>query len=498
MKRQLTSFTLSIFCTLNLQALPIDWHGSFGVDTTSIDNYRRIESLVDNSNFGNANGRGTQEIPLALGKNPNANWQSYIFQLEPTIIINDAATVKAELTSGYARGGLVGDDNSQAQEPGFGNALYSYNFSSGSDSIVLNKLYMEIYSDTATYVIGRHDADYGLGAVVNSGSGLWDRLSFTRDGITVKIKIGNFNIEPFWSRAGSNGSLTKSTRTKEIGFALKYDNIEQDVGFGVLHSNKKSAASAQNFRSGTDEDLPDPDGDYGFYTPLGKTNVKLTSLFFRKKFRTFDFGLEIPLIGGEIGNAFDDKTKYKAKAILFESSYKVNQSFTLNLYAGKVDGDSGSGSNFEAMYLNPNYHIANLLFRYNLRAVSRPTGTNARNVYDSYIHNATFLKFGMTYQTGRWFWDTAVIWAKAQQVAKAGKFAYNHLTNKRFLANFSQKDDLGYEVDVNFNYQWNNEISIRGAFGYLETGGYFGYTNSDSENVVDSSFVVQLNTAVTF
>ena len=87
------------------QALPIDWHGSFGVDSTILGNFRRIKSKVDNS----AINTGTQEVSLDNGSKSSASWQSYVFKLSPTMVINDAATFFGELTTGYANGGYLGD-----------------------------------------------------------------------------------------------------------------------------------------------------------------------------------------------------------------------------------------------------------------------------------------------------------------------------------------------------------------------------------------------------
>ncbi len=474
-------------------ALPIDWHGVLGFDTTSIDNYRRLEKEVDGSQLGDVSGRrGTQEVPLGAGNHVNANWQSSLFRLEPTLIINDAATIGGELSFGYGRGRFLGDDNSQSLESGFGNALYPYHFSGGSEVLALDKLYVELYSDVATYVLGRHSAHYGLGAVVNGGEGAWDRFAFMRDGITAKVKIGGFGLEAFWSRPGRGNSLTKATRTREIGVALVYQNIEQDLSFGLLHSAKQSAPFSLGY------DLTS-DTDENFWS-IGKTDTKLIDLFLRKKFGPLQLGVEVPIMSGRIGTLLnqDDPAvsdvHYKAKAVIFESDFEVNDQLKLGLDAGSVSGGDGLGTQFSAMYLNPNYQIANLLFRYNLRAIGNSNG----NVYDSYVHNATYLKFGLTYETGNWIWDAALIWAKAQEVAQAGQSAYNHLTNKRFEANYTQEKDLGQEFDINFRYLWNSEISLGGAFGYLFTGDYFAYTNSESPNSVGNSFVAQLNTAITF
>ncbi len=496
-----------LFSSFSTLAMPIDWHGVLGFDTTSIDNYRRIEKEVDDSQSGNANGRGTQEVPLGAGNHTNANWQSALFRLEPTLIINDAATIGGEFSLGYARGRFLGDNNSQTLERGFGDALYPYQFSSGGETLALDKLFVELYSDVATYVLGRHSAHYGLGAVVNSGEGSWDRFSFTRDGISAKVKIGGIGIEAFWSRQGRENSLSKATRTREMGVAVVYQNVERDLSFGLLHSVKQSAPFALDYDLTGDIPIPGSsgsvDGEQAFAS-VGQTDTKLIDLFFRKKFGPLQLGVEIPIMSGHIGTLLNpdnptvSSVHYKAKAIIFESDLELNEQFKLGLDGGSVSGGDGSGTHFSAMYLNPNYQIANLLFRYNLRAIGNPDRPYPRSVYDSYIHNATYLKLGLTYETGSWIWDAALIWARANEVANAGEFAYNHSTSKRFEANYGQSKNLGQEFDVNFRYLWNSEISVGGAFGLLFTGDYFAYTNSDTPNSVSNSFVAQLNTAITF
>ena len=165
-----TLIALTLITPITVWSLPIDWHGAFGVDSTLIDNYRRIEAVSDNS--GTA---GTQEVPLAPGAHANASWQSYVFRLNPVIIVNDSASLKGEISSGYNRGGTLGEDstrNDPNSANNFGNSLYYYNQSTGNNSLVMNKFYMELYSDTATYQIGRHSFHWGLGALMNAGDKL--------------------------------------------------------------------------------------------------------------------------------------------------------------------------------------------------------------------------------------------------------------------------------------------------------------------------------------
>ena len=494
-------FLLTLVCTLSLvpptpSATPIDWSGALGFDSTNISNYRRLNKGVDNSDGGAAGNGGTQELSLVPDGDPDANWQSSLFRLSPTLIVNDSASIKGEWSSGYARGGFFGSENSQSLQPGLGNALYLHNFSSGNNAIILNKLYAELYSDTATYIVGRHSKHYGLGALLNNGQKTRDRFSSIYDGLTIQIKIGNFNLEPFWSRQGSKGSLTKSTRTKEMGFSLVYDNLERDLMFGILYSTKKSSPHASDYRD-LSGDLGENENDEENYLSIGEAKVKLTDLFIQKKWGPFTVALEVPIIRGNLGRG-DNYKNYEGRAFIFESSYALNHNLRLSFHAGRISGHNGSRSEYGAIYLNPNYQIANLLFRYNLRAISDSHSPESKNVYDSYLHNSTYFKWGLTYQINSWIWDAALIWAKAEEVAQAGKWAYNHLSHKRFPSQFNQESDLGYELDLNFRYLWNDKVSLGGALGYLVTGNYFAYTNTAQQNDVTNSFVLQFNTSLTF
>ncbi len=451
-----------------------------------IDSYRRIESQTFAGNTA-----GTQEIELGNGTN-NANFQSYIFRLQPNIVINDSATVKAELSSGYARGGFVGDNSTLSQQSGVANQLYPLNFSQGNDELVVNQLYAELYSDTATYVIGRQPQHFGLGAVVDSGEDTWDRFSYLRDGITVKIKLGNFKLEPFWTRVSRGSSLTKGTRVKDYGASLSYDSVERDLSFGILYSKKQTTnASAGGYTTTVDSG----NSVTSQVTSLGPTDVKMTDLYLRKSFGDFTIAAEVPILSGEIGNVFGSATSYKGQAIIIEADYDFSNSWDLGVNFGKVNGDDGADNSFDAMYLNPNYQVANLLFRYNLRGIA----DNANyNVFDSYINNATYLKLHAKYSTEKWRWNMGLIYAKADEVAIAGTRSYNHLRNETFTANFDQSDDLGIEIDSSFEYLWNAEITVEGQVGYLLAGDYFAFNNTATENVVNDSYILQLRTSIRF
>ena len=483
---------LIIFPTISW-AVPIDWHGTFGVDTTLVNNYTRIEepSTPDGRQPRNP---GTQEIPLAEDGESGASWQSYLFKLTPVIIVNDAATFKGEISSGYARGGRLGDGMAQSRNLGMGNALYPHNFSDSDNALILNKFFVELYADTATYKIGRHHSHFGLGAVVNAGEEPWDRFSSVRDGITLDIRLGNFFLSPYWAQISD--TLSEETNIKEYGIQMNYKNIAQDVSFGILYNRKTNANFHSLMKTGINDNYDEEDKE--MLDSIGGADVTITDFYFQKKLRDFQFSLEIPLVSGTLGHLFGNnggEINYTAKAIIFESSYQFNPKWSLYVNAGQVSGDSGANGQFEAMYLNPNYQIANLLFRYNRTAVSNKN----LNIYDSYLTNTRYFKIAGEHSTQKWTWNWAVIQAWAMESAKVGQRSFNHRTNKRFDAKQSQNDDLGLEFDVNFKYRWNSAISISGSFGYLLSGAHWEFTNDpEINNNTQNSYALQLQTAVTF
>lgn len=470
-----------------VNAVPIDWHGAFGVDTTSIYNYRKIKVKSTNAVTG-----GSQEVDLGSGGKSTASYESYLFHLNPQMIINDSVTFKGEITTGYGRGGRLGDSSAPSRDIGFGNALYMQN-TSYNNAMNMNQAYLELYSDTATWLIGRHSNHWGMGAVINSGENSWDRYASIRDGVTVKLKLGNFGLTPYWGKISAGDSSTTATQIKEFGTGLTYDNPERDMSFGLLYGKKVGA----KFNTSYKEDI---DGN-GTSQSIGQTDIKITDIYFRKIFKKLTFTTEIPLMSGEIGQIYNkapynnsENIKYGAKAFLFNFDYKLSENWKTSLLAGSVSGDGSSIGSFNAMYLNPNFQIANLMFRYNMMAVS----DTSKSLYDSYVTNVRFLKLTAVYQGESWTFITGLIYAKADQVATGSDYAYNHTKNVKFLSTQVQSDDLGYELDLNANYHWNTDTTVGFAGGYHFVGDYYGYTNTTSSNHAENSYVLQLSTIVKF
>lgn len=484
-KKLFTLFLIIPFVTTSKQAnaIPFDWNGVVGYDTVMIQDYRRTDT------HGNYAANGGQTINEPSGNPDDAKFQSYTLKLRPSIIVNDSASIFAELTTGYAKGGYFGGKSKQDANStsNFGNALYNYS-TINNDTISLTRLYTELYSDTATYVVGRMPMHWGLGAVFNEGKGATTRHASIEDGIMAKFVIGSFNISPFWTKINSTGSVSSQSDMTAFGAELLYDNTEQDMSFGVLLSKRKIEADNTTVSANVENT-----GSLN----LAASAVTIVDLFFEKSFGKFKIAAEVPIIEGDFGRLYSSNSgtvSYKASAIMAEASYTLSNRWKFGLWAGTIDGHDGGTGSYKALFLNPNYQIANLMFRYNLDAVA---DTN-QSIFDSYMTNTKYVRLDASYTTNKWIWNAAFIYAVANEVATNGKSFYKHETNTIHTASANQEKDLGYEIDLGFDYNWNSNILIEGDLGYHFVGSYYEFTNSATKQATTNSLLASLKLSLNF
>jgi len=469
----------------------MEWHGVFAVDHHSLQNYRKSEGNVDYSTNPNAL-LGTQEIAPSPGGKSNAGFETYIIKLRPTLTINDAASFFAELTTGYGRGGFYGDGPVQNYAGSFGNALYYLNLADNNNPINLNQFYMELYSDTATYQIGRTPEHFGMGIVLNEGSGTWDRFATTRDQIKIKFKLGNFEIDPFIGKIGVGNSLTSSTDALEFGVPLFYEVAESDLTFGVIWVNKRIAGDFDGYKFNMRSFDPTK------ARPLGQSNTNLIDVYLKKVWGKFKFELEVPFFTGVMGDLYaeGEEAKYRAMAGVMQMSFKFNDYWKIGLDGGYVSGDDGGEDSYDAMFLNPNFKIAKILFGYNRDAIS--SFKEPGNPFDVYVTNTTYVRLYGAFVTGKWNMDLTAIYAIANEAAETGKQAYNHQRNKLFIADYDQDKGLGLELDYTLSYKWNDEINVGVDLAYLMAGDYFAYTNTDTPNELKNPWLFKLLASLDF
>ena len=473
--RLISSLFISTLSINSAMALPIDWTGVFGADTNMINNTCRTSDDVTKIPAAKT---GTQGI----SGDCDANFQTYIFKLNPQIIVNDGVTLKGEFSSGYLRGGLAGDNSGNNQD-GSGNNAYFFTSPAQNSGLNVNQMYMEMYADTALIKIGRMSKQYGLGIIYDAGNDPWDRFFSMYDGIEGEMKIGSFSLIPYFAKISSNNNNTTNGTTgskasgsfdvRELGMTAKYDNKNRDLIVSVLYAKRSSETKNSLYNADSD--------DSATSTQRGSTSVTVIEPFISKKWNKLKVAFEGSLQSGEYGDVYQDgsgSSKLAASAYILEAKYDLNPKWDLGLIAGQVSGDKGSTGKFEAAYLHPNYQIAELMFKYNYAAFSE----GGRSVFDSSITNSRFYKIHANYKTDKWLWKGALIIANAMETAEGGlKKAYHHEESYAFDSTKKQDKNMGFELDFGFDYKWNPNVTISGYYAYWKLGDYYAYSNDTEE-----------------
>lgn len=461
-------------------ALPIDWTGVFGVDTHMLNNTCRTSDKITAAEKPLPGDGGPRTGTQALRNGDcDATFQTYTLRLNPNIIVNDGVTLKGELSTGYFRGGFAGGDASNVGDGTSGNNAYFFTTPAQRSALNVNQMYMEMYADTALIKVGRMSRHFGMGIVYDSGSDAWDRFLTMYDGIDAEMKIGNFSVAPYYAKINSYGTDNTNNNGKqasgvydvrELGLVAKYDNKNRDFVASILYAKRSS--ERRNALLNVSTDASDSQ-------PRGNTSVTIIEPYVAKKWNKLKVAIEGSLQSGDFGNVYGDgvKSKIAGNAVIADAKYDLNPKWDIGFLGGQVSGDKGSSNKFEALYLHPNFQIADLMFRYNYAAINE----GGRSLFDSSITNTRFFKLYGNYKTDKWTWKSALIMAKALETAKAGKASYHHEENYRFNSGFKQDNDLGLELDFGFDYRWNPNVIISGYYGYWKVGDYYAFTNTAKE-----------------
>ncbi len=455
MKRTLKKLGAAIILlgSANSYALPIDWSGNIGFDQNIIRDGRGIKGDCTKTD-------GSECITK---DNQNVRYQSLLLKLKPSIIVNDSVTVKGEVTTGTFRGAFLGED-------GTGDSSYYAQTNSGS-SLNFTQLYAEMYADTALFRVGKYARNYGLGAVINSGSNSWDRFFSSYEGVEAEFKLGSFKLIPALSKFKSDATLPNG----------KYDANEQSVIAMYDNSNK-------NLKVGVFYGVRDVESNSDLYTTdTTSQETTLIDIFFEKSWGDFKLAVEIPLISGEAGTAFTNTTDdqdFDARAYIVETSYQLNPRWKVGLNFGSVTGSDGEDDSHEAMYLHPNYQIAEIMFRYNRQGFQDAN----ENALRSSIVNTNYAKVFAYYENDAWGWRMDLIMAKALEFASNGDQFYDHKSQTYQVANADQNEDLGMEFDAAFDYKWSPAVVVTGYAAYYQVGEFYEFTNG-AEDVEAASII---------
>ncbi|PMY12524.1 hypothetical protein C1X42_32810, partial [Pseudomonas sp. FW305-BF8] len=67
-------------------------------------------------------------------------------------------------------------------------------------NITAARLWLDTHTDFGTLQVGRAPMHWGLGAILNSGDGVYDRFQSTADTIRLVSKFGYFTFMPFYAK----------------------------------------------------------------------------------------------------------------------------------------------------------------------------------------------------------------------------------------------------------------------------------------------------------
>lgn len=466
--RLISSVFISALSINSAMALPIDWSGVFGADTHMLSNTCRTSDKITAPTAPYDGSQG-----LASDK-CNASFSTYIFRLNPSIIVNDGVTFKGEISTGAIRGNYMGGDAANSVEGA--NNSYFFTTPAQKSALNINQAYMELYADAALVRIGRMSKNFGMGLTINDGGKAWDRFYSIYDGIDAEMKIGNFSIIPHYAMISNSadGNTADNGReasgkldVKELGIIAKYDNKNRDLVASLFYG-KRSSSGNNTFYTAVDEQTGTP-----IYR--GKTDVTIIAPYVSKKWNRLTVAAEGSYQTGKFGvvDSSGESKKLSATAAVLDVKYELNPKWEVGALVGSASGNDASSSKFGASYLNPNFQIADLMFRYNYAAINE----GGRSIFDSSVTNANFFRLWGNYKTDKWTWKTAFIMATAIETAKAGKDAYNHERNYKYTAQSKQDSSYGYEFDFGFDYRWNPNVTIGAYYAYWIVGDYYAFQN---------------------
>jgi hypothetical protein len=477
-----------LFCSSVSQALELDWSGQFWAEYHYLHGYAMGSSSPSTSGGYAISGGGSK----------NASFETLFLRLKPHVLVNDNVSIRSEWWLGDPVFGLFGNAAPSTSDQ---NQFYSQQ--SRGALITAQRFWGEFVTDLGTFQVGRLPLQWGLGIVWNSGDHLWDRYVSTSDAIRFIAQFGALTFVPsvLMRTTGSTigGACQGSACTvvqgsggvTDYSVIAKYESLEEQLEVGV-NLLRRIGGNVQ-------QDIKGPIGSSMIWT--------MYDLFLKKKFSRFQLAVEAPIISGSLGNA-----SYSAFGLAGELSYELSDAFLWNLKGGYASGQKNSrtttASAFEAFYFNPNYHIAMILFNYQLANFSGPQTLNAgsstsdlRSPYDNPIVNAVYFSLGTQARiTEKWSLTPRLIAATAPQTAAPGGYYYNTWSRKfqQNQATSAQKSYLGTEIDLGLVFRWDDAIQFQLDQGLLFPGAYYAFSGNNTSNRLAAVYAMAIRVGVQF
>lgn len=450
-------------------ALDLDWHGQFRAETHTI--------------FGYANAPQSALAPTGYsipsnGESP-ASFQNLFLRLRPKAIVNDNITVHSDLWLGAPDTGIFGI-NGQTSRVNQSRA--------GQANLSAQTLFAEFASDFGTVRVGRVPLHYGLGLVWNSNPNGWDRLPSNGDAVSMVTKLGSFKFMPAfvkYQHSNPNGAgQVGNAGNSDYVLSLSYTNDDEQMDAGIMFMRRIAGQNAN---------VTNPFSVGGASTSGFAYN--LWDIYGRKKLGILTLKAELPVVSGTYAG-----NPYTSVAGVVQAEADLGDHWKLKLNAGSANGQgNGPQTSLGTFTFHPDYRPALILFNYNLRNITQNAGTNG-SPFNAGISNARFLALSADLTAGKFNHMFKGMYAMADQAADGVNQFFNTFTGAYEAGGGSpQSTDLGFEVDYQLGYQWDESIRFGVDVGLFLPGKFFEYAgNSAAQNVNKTVFASNLNMMVRF
>jgi hypothetical protein len=480
------------------QALDFDWHGQFRAETNWL--------------FGYSHGNLAPAVPPAGGSGytipmnggSSASYQNLFLRLDPRVIVNDNVTLHSDLWFGTPDRGIFGGDQA-------GITSYYGTTNTGNASITANTFYADVATDFGTITVGRAPLQWGLGLIWNNDQDGFDRMPSTGDAIRMVTKLGAFRFMPGIVKyrngtnfggsspspavaCGGQGQNPCAPQTFDGGsgvsdytLGLMYANDDEQLDLGILFLRRIAGNNAQVVNPFSLDTI-----GYSGYA------YNVWDFYVKKKAGIFTISAEVPLVSGLVAGR-----DYTTVAGAAKIDAQLNDHWTVKLNAGSADGQESVAAGaapgkLSAFFFHPDYRPGLIMFNYNLRNLSN----GSASPYDNPVTNARFLSLGFDYNTGKWTHGLQGLYAMAAKTADgaAGSSYYNTLDRIYRTKNTADGQDkgLGFELDYNLGYQWDEAFRLGLSLGLYFPGKFYEFSNSATPNTNKTVFGSGLNLLVKF
>lgn len=476
------SLIFSIF-TSSAHALDLDWHGQFRTETNWIYGYSHNKFLTtplattDQGYF----------IPLN-GDSP-ASFQNLFLRLTPRVLVNDNVSIYSNIWFGTPDKGIFGGNGNQTTS-----TVTQTN--TGNATISASTMYAEVATDFGTLTVGRVPLNWGLGVFWNTTDG-FDRMPSTADGFRLETKLGAFKFAPamYKYRSGTNygGAISSGLTTpgfssaSDYSFALTYNNDDEQMDLGLLFVRRLAGMQAA---------IVDPLSFTGSSTGYA---YNVWDFYLKKKAGIFTLSAEVPIVTGLVGN-----NTYSTVAGAVKVDTQLDDHWKVKLNGGMAPGQDSlatgaTATKYTAFYFHPDFRPGLLMFNYNYRNFS---DGNASPYYNP-VTNAQYFSLGFDYNSNKWTHGFQWLYAMAAKVADgAAGGAYFNTLDGHFKGNnagaTAQEKGLGFEIDYNLDYQWDEAFKLGFTTGLYFPGKFWEFSNSAVLNETKTAFGMGLNLLVKF